>query len=433
MDLLNTSLLALYAITSLFILIIYNKIKHMTNFDKNIFEKFEYFEDKVEHVLKNEIRINREELSNNIQILRKELIENNALLLNTLTQNNNRGQRDIRETLDTQISNLRHENEAQLDKMRSLVEEKLHATLELRLNASFKQVGDRLDLVHTGIGEMQKMASEVGNLQRVLSNIKTRGILGEEQLDRILSDILSPEQYEKNVKTKKNSAYFIEFAVKLPHNSHDKKALWLPIDAKFPMEDYERILDASEKGDHEKVTHSIKQLETKIKNFAKDIKEKYIDPPSTTDFGILFLPTEGLYSEVLRIAGLSEYLRRELQVVVAGPSTLVALLNSLQMGFRTLAVEKRSDEIRLLLGNVKKDFYKFGDLLEKTQEKLNDASKQIGEASHRSKMISNKLMRVESLPQKEFEYENSEFVNTNGEVNGHKETGQETHSEKRIL
>ncbi|KAB8031875.1 DNA recombination protein RmuC [Fluviispira multicolorata] len=421
MELQVSILLAVCTITSLFILIIYNKIRSITIYNKDIFEKFDFLEEKFERALKNEIRLNREEYSNNMQKMRKEISENLSILLNSLTQNNGRGLREIRETLDTQISNLRQENESQLDKMRNIVDEKLHATLELRLNSSFKQVGDRLDLVHTGIGEMQKMASEVGNLQRVLSNIKTRGILGEEQLDRILSDILAVDQYEKNVKTKKNSPFYIEFAVKLPNNSFDKKPLWLPIDAKFPMEDYERILDANEKGDHEKVSHSIKQLETKIKNFAKDIKEKYIDPPCTTDFGILFLPTEGLYSEVLRIAGLSEYLRRELQVVVAGPSTLVALLNSLQMGFRTLAVEKRSDEIRMLLGNVKKDFYKFGDLLEKTQEKLNDASKQIGEASHRSKIISNKLMKVESLPQNE----NSEFISVNGELNEHKETGQE--------
>ena len=295
--------------------------------------------------------------------------------------------------------------------MRMTVDEKLNSTLERRLNSSFKMVGDRLDQVNSGIGEMQRMAAEVSNLQRVLGNIKTRGIFGEEQLDRILSDFLTPEQFERNVKTKKGSNAFVEFAVKLPGNSDENKPLWLPIDAKFPIEDYQRILESSEKGDVEDTKNSIKQLELKIKLFAKDIKGKYIDPPYTTDFGILFLPTEGLYSEVLRINGLQEHLRREQNVVVTGPSTLVALLNSLQMGFRTLAVEKRSDEIRKLLGVVKKDFYKFGDLLEKTQEKLDDASKQIGEASYRSKLISNKLTKVENIPQDG----SIGFVNINGE------------------
>jgi DNA recombination protein RmuC len=258
---------------------------------------------------------------------------------------------------------------------------------------------------------MQRMATEVNNLQKVLGNIKTRGIFGEEQLDRILSDFLTPEQFERNVKTKKGSNAIVEFAVKLPGNEDDKTPLWLPIDSKFPIEDYQRIIESTELGNTEDTKNSIKQLELKIKLFAKEIKGKYIDPPYTTDFGILFLPTEGLYSEVLRINGLQENLRREHNVVITGPSTLVALLNSLQMGFRTLAVEKRSNEIRKLLGTIKKDFNRFGELLEKTQEKLDEASKQIGEASHRSKIISNKLTRVETLPQGE----SLEYISYNGE------------------
>jgi DNA recombination protein RmuC len=366
---------------------------------KELIVKIEDVEEKIAKLLKDEIRYNREENSSSLKRTRQELSENIAVLLNNLSYNNIQGIKDVRDTLESQLLNLRQENENKLEQMRMTVDEKLNSTLERRLNSSFKMVGDRLDQVNSGIGEMQRMAAEVSSLQRVLGNIKTRGIFGEEQLDRILSDFLTPEQFERNVKTKKGSNAFVEFAVKLPGQSDEKNPLWLPIDAKFPIEDYQRIIDFSEKGDTEETKNSIKQLELKIKLFAKDIKGKYIDPPYTTDFGILFLPTEGLYSEVLRINGLQEHLRREQNVVVTGPSTLVALLNSLQMGFRTLAVEKRSDEIRKLLGVVKKDFYKFGDLLEKTQEKLDDASKQIGEASYRSKLISNKLTKVEIIPQ----------------------------------
>jgi DNA recombination protein RmuC len=397
-------------ITIFLLLLIMFRI-HFISKQKEIIMKIENTDEKLVKFLKDEMRYSREESASNLKRTRQELSENIAVLLNNLTLNNLQGIKDIRDTLEKQLQNLRQENENKLEQMRMTVDEKLNSTLERRLNSSFKIVGDRLDQVNSGIGEMQRMAAEVSSLQRVLGNIKTRGIFGEEQLDRILSDFLTPEQFERNVKTKKGSSAFVEFAIKLPGQSEEKSPLWLPIDAKFPIEDYQRIMDSNEKGDLEDAKYSMKQLELKIKLFAKDIKGKYIDPPYTTDFGILFLPTEGLYSEVLRINGLQEHLRREQNVIVTGPSTLVALLNSLQMGFRTLAVEKRSDEIRKLLGVVKKDFYKFGDLLEKTQEKLDEASKQIGEASFRSKLISNKLTKVEIIPQNV----SLELLNFNGE------------------
>jgi DNA recombination protein RmuC len=397
-------------ITIFLLLLIMFRI-HIISKQKEIIMKIENTDEKLVKFLKDEMRYSREESASNLKRTRQELSENIAVLLNNLTLNNLQGIKDVRDTLEKQLQNLRQENENKLEQMRMTVDEKLNSTLERRLNSSFKIVGDRLDQVNSGIGEMQRMAAEVSSLQRVLGNIKTRGIFGEEQLDRILSDFLTPEQFERNVKTKKGSSAFVEFAIKLPGQSEEKSPLWLPIDAKFPIEDYQRIMDSNEKGDLEDAKYSMKQLELKIKLFAKDIKGKYIDPPYTTDFGILFLPTEGLYSEVLRINGLQEHLRREHNVIVTGPSTLVALLNSLQMGFRTLAVEKRSDEIRKLLGVVKKDFYKFGDLLEKTQEKLDEASKQIGEASFRSKLISNKLTKVEIIPQNV----SLELLNFNGE------------------
>lgn len=329
------------------------------------------------------------------------LLKTNNEHLNHLIQSNTQGMDNLKRSLELQLQTLRNENQLQLEKMRHTVDEKLQATLEQRLNSSFKQVSDRMEAVNTGIIEMQKMASEVGNLQRVLTTVKSKGVLGEIQLERILSDILIPEQYEKNVKPKKNSSSFVEFAVKLPNKNEENEPLWLPIDAKFPTEDYHRLQEAHEQNNFDLAAASIKSLETKIKTFARDIRDKYVDPPHTTDFAILFLPTEGLYSEVLRINGLMEYLRREISIVICGPSTLSAFLNSLQMGFKTLAVEKRSNEVSKLLSAVKTDFSKFGDLLEKTQKKLDDASKQIGEASHRSKQISRKLNRVETLPAEE--------------------------------
>ncbi len=319
------------------------------------------------------------------------------------TESIQRSIESLKNTFEGQMQRLSNENTDQLDRMRNTVDEKLHATLEQRLSSAFKQVGDRLDAVHTGLGDMQKMATEVGNLQKILTTVKSRGVLGETQLERILDDVLTPDQFSKNVKTKKNSNAFIEFAIKLPNKTEDQKPIWLPIDAKFPTEDYQQLLECYEGNDFAGTALCVKKIEQKMKIFARDIKEKYIDPPNTTSFAILFLPTEGLFSEILRIHGLCDTIRRDMGVVVSGPSTIAALLNSLQVGFKTLAVEKRAHEVGRMLGAVKTDFGKFSELLEKTQKKLDEASKQISEASHRSNQITRKLEKAETVTLEESE------------------------------
>jgi DNA recombination protein RmuC len=283
--------------------------------------------------------------------------------------------------------------------MRATVDEKLQSTLEQRLGESFKQVSERLEQVYRGLGEMRSLAVGVGDLKKVLTNVKTRGTWGEIRLSHILEQILTPDQYDVNVATKKNSNDRVEFAIKLPGQDSDKQTVvWLPIDSKFPQEDYQRLLDAQEAADKEQSEKSIKSLEGRIKAEAKFIKEKYIDPPYTTDFGIMFLPVEGLYAEVLRQPGLCDFLQREYRIVVTGPTTLAALLNSLQMGFRTLAIEKRSSEVWELLGVVKTEFGKFGDVLAKTKKKLKEASNTIGQAEVRTRAIERKLRKVEEVP-----------------------------------
>jgi DNA recombination protein RmuC len=260
--------------------------------------------------------------------------------------------------------------------MRQTVDEKLHESLEKKLGESFKQVSERLEMVHKGLGEMQALANGVGDLKKVLTNVKNRGILGELQLEKILDDILSPIFYEKNVKTKPNSAEVVEFAIKLPSN-RDNEIMWLPIDSKFPIENYQRLLEYYETGQTNQIVSTQKALEQNIKQFAKDIKTKYIEVPYTTDFGIMFLPYEGLYSEVLRIDGLFESIMRDYRVVITGPTTLAAFLNSLQMGFRTLTIEKNAHKIMETLTQVKKEFEKFGDVLEKAQSKIKAADKDL--------------------------------------------------------
>jgi len=274
----------------------------------------------------------------------------------------------------------------------------LHATLEQRLGESFKLVSERLELVHKGLGEMQTLASGVGDLKKVLTNVKTRGTWGEIQLGNLLEQILSPEQYAKNVATKLGSNDRVEFAIKLPGKERDGEVVWLPLDAKFPQEDYQRLVEAAEQANVALVDETGKMLEARIKNEAKSIKEKYLDPPRTTDFAILFLPTEGLYAEIIRRIGLTDLLQREYRVTVAGPTTLAAILNSLQMGFRTLAIEKRSSEVWSLLGAVKTEFGRFGEILDKTQKKLQEASNTIETASRRSRAIEQKLKDVQQLP-----------------------------------
>ncbi len=308
----------------------------------------------------------------------------------------------IRETMENRLKLLQDENSKKLDEMRATVDEKLQDTLEKRLTESFKQVSERLEQVHKGLGEMQTLATGVGDLKKVLSNVKTRGILGEIQLGNILEQIMSPEQYGTNIATKKDSRDNVEFAIKLPGKDDFGQVVWLPIDSKFPLEDYYALNEAYENGDASLVTSSAKLLENAIKKFAKDIRDKYIDPPYTTDFGIMFLPVEGLFAEVVRRTNLVETLQRDYKIVITGPTTLAAILNSLQMGFRTLAIEKRSSEVWKILGAVKTEFSRFGDVLKKAQEKILKASEDIDDlVGTRTRKIQSKLKQVQELPSSE--------------------------------
>ncbi len=348
-----------------------------------------------EKVLRDEIGRNREEAGANERASREEL----GRQLLSLTQLNEQKLESIRQTLEHQLKSLRDGNETKLDQMRLVVDEKLQATLEKRLNDSFRLVSERLEKVHQGLGEMQSLAADVGALQRTLTNVKTRGTWGEVQLENLLQQMLAPEQYAKNVATREGSNDRVEFAVRLPGREQGRDSdVWLPIDAKFPQEDYQRLVDALEKGDGPGAEEFSKSLVSRIKLEAKNIKEKYLDPPHTTDFGILFLPTEGLYAEVLRQPGLLESLQREHRIVLTGPTTLAAILNSLQVGFRTLAIEKRSSEVWNLLGMVKKEFGIFAGILEKTQKKLLEASNTIDDAAKKTRTIERKLKNVEGIP-----------------------------------
>ncbi|MEO8169067.1 MAG: DNA recombination protein RmuC [bacterium] len=304
----------------------------------------------------------------------------------------------MRDTVEGRLKLLQDENSKKLDEMRATVDEKLHATLEQRLGESFKLVSERLEMVHKGLGEMQTLASGVGDLKRVLTNVKMRGTWGEIQLGSLLEQVLAPDQFLKNVATKLGSNDRVDFAIKLPANENTGDPVWLPLDAKFPQEDYQRLIEASELGHLAAVEEAGKMLESRIKGEAKRIKEKYIDPPRTTDFAIMFLPTEGLYAEVTRRPGLMELLQREYRVTIAGPNTLAAFLNSLQMGFRTLAIEKRSSEVWATLGAVKAEFGRFGEILDKTQKKLQEASNTIVDASRRSRAIEQRLKDVQQMP-----------------------------------
>ena len=316
-----------------------------------------------------------------------------------LAQMNEQKLEGVRQTLERQLSELRADNAQKLEEMRRTVDEKLHATLEQRLGESFRLVGQRLEAVHKGLGEMQTLAAGVGDLRRVLLNVKTRGIWGEMQLGRILEQVLTPEQYAQNVATVPKSSERVEFAVRLPGRGEAQQVVWLPIDAKFPQEDYERLLDARERADAQAAEAAGKALETRLKAEAKSIAEKYVEAPYTTEFALLFLPVEGLYAEALGRPGLCEFLMRRYKVVVAGPTTLAALLNSLQMGFQSVAIERRSAEVWALLGAVKTEFGKFGDLLEKTQKKLLEAGNSIDAAARKSRTIERRLGRVQQLPQ----------------------------------
>ncbi|HEY4273181.1 MAG TPA: DNA recombination protein RmuC [Candidatus Udaeobacter sp.] len=303
----------------------------------------------------------------------------------------------VRSTVDLRLRQLQEDNAAHIEKMRATVDEKLQGTLERRLGEAFKAVSDRLEQVHQGLGAMKQLASDVGGLQKVLANVKMRGGWGEVQLGALLEQVLTPEQFARNVRTRDESNENVEFAIKLPGNE-DGAPVWLPIDAKFPTEDYQRLLAAQEKGDLDLVESATKSLEAQLKKSARDICQKYINPPKTTDFALMFLPTEGLYAEAIRRVGLVEQVQRECRVIFAGPTTLAALLNSLQMGFRTLAIQQRSSEVWNLLATVKTEFGKFGDALAKVKDKLDQASTDMDKVAVRSRAITKQLNKVEELP-----------------------------------
>jgi DNA recombination protein RmuC len=349
-------------------------------------------QDRLGRLVREEITKNREELGKNLNVF----TETFSKQLTVLTGMNENKFDKLRETVEVQLRNLQEDNNKKLEKIRETVDEKLQSTLEKRLGESFKLVSDRLEKVHQGLGEMQTLASGVGDLKKVLSNVKTRGILGEIQLGNLLEQILTPEQYEKNIITKSGSKDPVEFAIKF--SGKEDQTVYLPIDSKFPTEDYQRLQEASETADAEAVKEAGKSLEQRLKLEAKKIRDKYIEPPKTTDFAILFLPMEGLYAEVLRRPGLFELLQRDYKITVAGPTTISAILNSFQMGFRTLAVEKRASEVWNLLGGVKAEFGKFGDILRKTSDKLKQASSTIEEAERKSRTIERKLKDVQGLP-----------------------------------
>lgn len=365
----------------------------------------------------------RQELSNKIveSSNTQQLQLTNLTNLNETKLENNRKNMEeklenIRKTVEVNLLSMQKDNNEKLEKMRVTVDEKLQGTLEKRLGESFKIVNDRLESVYKGLGEMQSLAQGVGDLKKVFTNVKSRGYWGEVQLSNILDQFLTNEQYDSNVKTRPSSNDLVEFAIKLP-GKNDNEFVYLPVDSKFPIEDYSRLIDAEENCNIELITELKKKLENSVKSFAKDIHDKYIETPYTTDFGIMFLPTESLYCEILKNTSLCETISQKYRVVISGPTTFVALLNSLQMGFKTLAIEKRSSEVWQLLGMVKSEFSKFGDILDKTNKKLLEISNTMELASRKSRTIERKLKKVESLPVQDendfYELDSSNFISIN--------------------
>ena len=345
-------------------------------------------------------REGREESARSVNRFGEGLASQHQLLVEQLGQLmrlNDSRMVSIQQTLEERLRELQAGNEERLEKMRALVDEKLHATLEKRLGEAFASVSERLEKVHQGLGEMKALTADMGDLKKVLTNVKARGTWGEIQLGALLDQILTPEQYGKNVATRPGKSERVEFAIRLP-GVMEGVPVWMPIDSKFPQEDYLRIIAASEAADVDALAESSKALERRVVSEAKSIHEKYIEPPHTTDFAILYLPVEGLYAEVLRINGLCERLTRDYRVVIAGPTTIAALLNSLQMGFRTLAIEKRSSEVWVLLGQVKTEFGKFGDVLDKARIKIEQVGKELGNAQVRTRSIERRLRQVQELP-----------------------------------
>ncbi len=330
--------------------------------------------------------------------VQKAQLETMSSAIGKLSDSNEKKLEAVRVTVESKLQSMQIDNAKQLDQMRQTVDEKLQGTLEKRLGESFKQVSERLEQVHKGLGEMQTLATGVGDLKKVLTNVKTRGTWGEVQLGALLEQVLNPDQFATNVATKEGGER-VEFAIKLPGQGADKdETVWLPIDAKFPVEDYQRLVEAQERADVEGAEVAGKQLENRVKNCAGDICQKYLNPPKTTDFGILFLPIEGLFAEVIRRTGLTEAIQRECRVVIAGPTTLWSILSSLQMGFRTLAIQKRSSEVWNLLAAVKTEWTKYGDILDAVQKKLHQASETIEKAKARSRAVGRKLKDVQELP-----------------------------------
>ncbi|MBW1719813.1 MAG: DNA recombination protein RmuC [Deltaproteobacteria bacterium] len=330
--------------------------------------------------------------------IQKTQLETMSSTIGKLSDTNEKKLEAVRVTVEGKLQSMQIDNAKQLDQMRQTVDEKLQGTLEKRLGESFKQVSERLEQVHKGLGDMQTLATGVGDLKKVLTNVKTRGTWGEVQLGTLLEQVLNPDQFANNVATK-DGRERVEFAIKLPgQGANQDETVWLPIDAKFPVEDYQRLIEAQERTDVEGVEMAGKQLENRVKTCARDISEKYLNPPKTTDFGILFLPIEGLFAEVIRRTGLIEVIQREYRVVIAGPTTLWSILNSLQMGFRTLAIQKRSSEVWNLLAAVKTEWTKYGDVLVAVEKKLHQASNTIEKAKVRSRAVGRKLKDVQELP-----------------------------------
>ncbi len=346
------------------------------------FELLERAQERGERLIREEMARSREENANAAKTQRGELTASLE---------------SVRGIVDLRLKQLQEDNTGQLEKMRATVDEKLQGTLEKRLGESFKLVSDRLEQVHQGLGAMRQLASDVGGLQRVLANVKTRGGWGEVQLGSLLEQVLTADQFSRNVQTRDETGERVDFAIRLPGDENGAP-VWLPIDAKFPTEDYQRLLAAQDRGDADSIESAMRGLETQLKKSAKDICAKYINPPRTTDFALMFLPTEGLYAEAIRRVGLAEQVQRDCRVVFAGPTTLAALLNSLQMGFRTLAIQKSSSEVWNLLASVKNEFGKFGALLDGVKRKLDQASSQIDDVARKSRTIEKRLNQVEELP-----------------------------------
>ena len=370
--------------------------KQQVEFNKQASDRTKENRDELSKSLKSFEENFSEKIKNLNELLRQNFGDFNKQQIDLNTQSTE-NIKNVEKTIEKNLKSIREDNTNQLNEMRKTVDEKLQTTLEKRLGESFKQVSDRLEQVHKGLGEMQNIATGVGDLKKVLSNVKTRGVLGEYQLENILEQILTPNQYAKNVATKKGSQANVEFALKLP-GKEEGKEVWLPIDSKFPIEDYDRLLDAFDKGEKEGIESAQKVLLKKIESFAKSISEKYIDPPHTTDFGIMFLPVESLYAEVLRHPGLFEILQRKYKITVTGPTTLSALLNSLQMGFRTLAVQKRSSEVWDILKAVKFEFKEFSGVLAKVHKQLDTASGTLETLrTTRTNVMERKLKDVETF------------------------------------